>query len=158
MTFRSLQLIWTANKLPKGPGRWAENWEFPKAVRKGCKRSTEAKTPTPNPAIPNTHHVYAILFLKTSREFCLLSYDRSQEPSRDCSEQLAQMNSHELFILGGLFRLNFNLPVFWAKGAKGCVDWVLAGVGPLQTRFRMVQKHSWETSASLVQKTFCTLS
>ena len=49
------------------------------------------------------HSVYTN-FLESSRELFFLSYDTSQEPNRNYSEKLVQVN---FFILGGFLRVDF---------------------------------------------------
>ena len=62
-------------------------------------RSIEAPKPTPNREIPKTLRSHE-LFQKVRANFIKIPCETSQEPNRNCSEKLVQMN---FFILGGLF-------------------------------------------------------
>ena len=77
--------------------------------------SIEAQNPTPKSRnTTKTPHLRELV-RKVRANFCLLSCDASQKHSRNCSEQLVQMN---LFILGGLFGWIFLFQKF-RKGVGG---------------------------------------
>ena len=63
----------------------------------------EAPKPTPSPEIPKRHRVYTNFSEKYGQTFAFFPVP-CQEPNRDCSEKLVQMN---FLILGGLLGADF---------------------------------------------------
>ena len=62
------------------------------ASRQLQEQCLEARMPTPNPEIPQkTGHLRELL-RKVHLNFSLLSCEVSQEPSRNCSEEVVQIN------------------------------------------------------------------
>ena len=92
--------------------------------------------PRTHPKSRNTkkHRVYTNSVRKVFVNFCLLPCDASQEPNRDCSENLVQMN---FFIFGWIFPGGFSSSDFSdaSEYCKGSVlyTWVESTTGKYLT-------------------------